>query len=102
MGRLGESDVAAMLADLEKADGTVEVGFGALITKGLLDHAAVELLGEQMPGVVGADRIIHIATDSLPGLVSGLQITVDDVGYIVREVLPYGDGAMTMLPLRRV
>ncbi len=101
MAFLGASDIAAMLADLADAEGAVEVTLGAVTTNGLLDQGAVELLGGEMPGVIGAEDIVHIRSGILPGLESGVAITVNGTSYKVLQVLPYGDGAMTRIALRK-
>jgi hypothetical protein len=101
MGFLGETDIAAMLDDLKAAGGGVDVTLGATTVIGLLDREAVELLGGEMPGVVSADEVVHVASGALPGLASGASLTVDGTGYVVLKVLPYGDGAMTRIALRK-
>jgi len=101
MGFLGETDIAAMLADLADAGGGVDVTLGATTVTGLLDREAAELLGGEMPAVVAADEIVHIQSDALPGLTSGSPISVGDTDYVVLKVLPYGDGAMTRVALRK-
>ena len=98
---LGESDIASMLAELAAAGGGAQVTLGATTVTGMLDREAAELLGGEMPAVVAADEVIHVQSGTLPGLVSGVPITVDDASYIVLKVLPYGDGAMTRLALRK-
>ncbi len=101
MGRMGETDIAAMLADLAAAGGGVAVTIGTTTVTGLLDREAVELLGSEMPGVIAADEVVHVASASLPAIASGTAITVDGKSYVVAKVLPYGDGAMTRLALRK-
>ena len=98
---LGESDIASMLADLAAAGGGAQVTLGATAVTGMLDREAAELLGGEMPAVVAADEAIHVQSGTLPGLVSGVPITVDGASYIVLKVLPYGDGAMTRIVLRK-
>lgn len=100
MGHFGESDITAMLADLAEAGATVAVTIGETTVNGLLDHQAVEVLGDEMPGVIANEKGVHVKTGSLPGLASGAAITVGGTAYIVRESLPYGDGAMTRIALR--
>jgi hypothetical protein len=97
---LGESDIAAMLADLAAAGGAVEVILGAAKTTGLDDRQAAEVFGGEMPGVISMDEGVHVQTGALPGLASGSAITVDGVARVVREATPYGDGAMTRIALR--
>jgi len=101
MSFLGESDIAAMLADLSAAEGAVDVTIGDTTVTGLLDQEAVELLGGEMPGVIAADEMVHIRTGTLPGLVSGVAITVGGTSYKVLKIMPYGDGAMTRIALRK-
>ena len=36
-----------------------------------------------------------------PGLASGASLTVGGTAYVVLKVLPYGDGAMTRVALRK-
>ena len=101
MGFLGETDIAAMLADLAAAGGGVDVTLGATTVTGLLDREAAELLGGEMPAVVAADEIVHVQSGTLPGLASGMPITVGGTSYVILKVLPYGDGAMTRIALRK-
>ncbi|MFH1845186.1 MAG: hypothetical protein ABIF77_18525 [bacterium] len=98
---LGESDITAILVDLAEAGGGVEVTLGATTVTGLLDREAVEILGGEMPAVVAADETVHVQSGALPGLVSGAAITVGGAAYTVLKVLPYGDGAMTRVALRK-
>lgn len=98
---LGESDIAAMLEDLAAAGGGVEVRLGSTTVHGLLDREAVELFGGEMPALVAADEVVHVQSGTLPGLSAGAAITVDGVAYAVLKVLPYGDGAMTRVALRK-
>lgn len=95
MAFLGDSDIDAMLTDLSALDGTVDVTIGGTTVKGLYDEEAQELLGGDMPGVIGTDKVVHVKTGALSGLVPGVSITVGGTAYKAREVLPYGDGAMT-------
>ncbi len=94
-------DIAAILADLVAAGGVVEVVFGDTTVFGLLDREAVEVLGGEMPAVVAADEVVHIQSGVLPGLQSGAAITVAGTAYTVLKVLPYGDGAMIRVALRK-
>lgn len=98
---LGESDITAILADLADAGGGVEVTLGATTVTGLLDREAVEILGGEMPAVVAADETVHVQSGVLPGLVSGAAIIVGGAAYTVLKVLPYGDGALTRVALRK-
>ncbi len=97
----GGFDIPAILADLAEAGGVVEVTLGDTTVFGLLDREAVEILGGEMPAVVAADEIVHIQSGVLPDLQSGASITVDGTGYSVLKVLPYGDGAMVRVALRK-
>jgi hypothetical protein len=101
MSFLGESDIAAMLADLAVAGGGVEVTLGATTVHGLLDREAVELFGGEMSAVIAADEVVHVQSGAIAGLSSGASITVAGVAYVVLKVLPYGDGAMTRVALRK-
>lgn len=101
MSVLSEADVAAMLADLEEAGGGVHVTFGDVTVTGLLDREAVEVLGGEMPAVVAADETVHVRSGVLPGLASGVPVTLDGTEYVVLKVLTYGDGAMTRIALRK-
>lgn len=97
---LGTADIQAMLDDLERSGATIDVCLGSTTVLGLWDHEALEVLGGEMPGAIANDLAVHIATGSLPGLRSGSAITVNGTPHIVREILPYGDGAMTRVALR--
>lgn len=101
MAILGESDIAEMLADLAAAGGGVDVTLGAATVTGLLDREAAELFGGEMPTLVSADEVVHVQTGALTGLASGASITVDGTSYVVLKVLPYGDGGMTRIALRK-
>ena len=101
MSFLMESDIAAILADLEEAGGGVEVTLGDATVTGLLDREAVEVLGGEMPALVAADETVHVRSGVLPGLASGVPVTVGSVEYVVLKVLSYGDGAMTRIALRK-
>ncbi len=98
---LGESDITAILADLAAAGGGVEVSLGGVTVTGLLDREAIEILGDQMPGVIAAEDLVHVQSGVLPGLQSGAAITVGGTAYTVLKVLPYGDGALTRVALRK-
>ena len=98
---LGESDINVIMADLATAGGGVEVTLAGSKVTGLLDREAVELFGAEMPTVVAADEIVHVQSGALPGLASGAPITVAGTDYTVLKVLPYGDGAMTRVVLRK-
>ena len=101
MSFLGEPDIAAMLSDLAAAGGGIDVTLGAATAHGLLDREAVELFGGEMPAVVSADEVVHVQSGALPGLASGVPISVGGAAYVVLKVLPYGDGAMTRIALRK-
>jgi len=101
MGFLGESDIAEILADLAAAGGGVDVTLGEMTVTGILDREAAELLGGEMPAVVAADEVVHVQSGTLPGLASGVPITIGGASYVVLKVLPYGDGAMTRVALRK-
>ncbi len=94
-------DIGAILADLAAACGAVRVTLGEATTFGLLNREAVEILGGEMPAVVAADEVIHLQAGTLPGLQSGAAITVGETAYNVLKVLPYGDGAMVRVALRK-
>jgi hypothetical protein len=98
---LGEADIAAMLGDLAMVGGTVAVTLGNTTVSGILDREAVEVLGDEMPGVVSDQEIVHVQTGALPGLASGASITVGGFSCVVLKALPYGDGAMTRIVLRK-
>lgn len=97
---LGSADLAVMLADLAAAGGGVSVTLGATTVTGLMDREAMQVLEGDMPGGIADERAVHVETGALTGLTSGSAITVDGTAYVVREALPYGDGAMTRIALR--
>jgi len=98
---LGESDISVIMADLATAGGGVKVILGDSKVTGLLDREAIEFFGAEMPAVVAAEEIVHVQGGALPGLASGTSITVAGTDYTVLKVLPYGDGAMTRVVLRK-
>lgn len=98
---LGESDIASMLADLAAAGGGVDVTLGSTTVTGMLDREAAVVLGDEMPGAISEDEVVHVATGALPGLTSGAAVTVGGFPYVVQKALPYGDGAMTRIVLRK-
>jgi hypothetical protein len=101
MSFLGGPDIPSVLADLALIGGTVDVTLGGRTVTGVFDREAVEVLGDEMPGVVSDEEIVHIQTGVLPGLASGMSITVGGFPYVAQKALPYGDGAMTRIILRR-
>ena len=101
MNFLGGSDIPEVLADLAMIGGTVGVTLGNNTVTGVMDREAVEVLGDEMPGVVSDEEIVHVQTGVLPGLASGASITVGGFPYVVQKALPYGDGAMTRIVLRK-
>lgn len=100
-GILGESDIAAMLADLAGAEGAVEVVLGSGTTTGLSDRVALQIFDGEMPTMIAEPEAVHIEAGSLAGLVPGSEITVGGVDYKVRGILPYGDGGMERLSLTK-
>ena len=54
-----------------------------------------------MPGTIAGEDFVHVQTGVLAGLSSGAAITVNGIAYVVLKVLPYGDGAMTRIALRK-
>lgn len=90
-----------MLADLDSADGAVEVIFGALSTTGLFDRAAVQFFDGDMPTMIAEGEAIRIQDGSLPGLAPEDSITVAGTSYGVLRMLPYGDGAMIRVALTK-
>jgi len=101
MSFLGGSDIPRVLADLAMVGGTVPVTLGGKTVSGILDREAVEVLGDEMPGAISEAEIVHVQTGALPGLTSGASITVGGFSYVVQKALPYGDGAMTRIVLRK-
>jgi hypothetical protein len=101
MGFLGGSDIPEALADLALVGGTVAVTLGETTVTGMLDREAVEVLVDEMPGAVSEDEVVHVQTGTLPALTSGVAITVSGFPYVVQKALPYGDGAMTRIVLRK-
>jgi len=101
MSFLGGDDIPAMLEDLAAAGAAVDVTFGSTTVNGLLDREAAELFGGEMPAVIGADEVVHVESTAFPDLDSGNSIIVGGTAYKVLKVLPYGDGAMTRIVLRK-
>jgi hypothetical protein len=101
MSFLGGADIREVLADLSMVGGTVAVTIGGTTVTGILDREAVEVLGDDMPGVISDEEIVHVQTGALAGLASGASITVGGFPYVVQKALPYGDGAMTRVVLRK-
>lgn len=97
---LGRADIASILADLALVGGTVEVTLSGVTVHGISDREAGETLDGDGVGVVAEQEVVHVETGALPGLTSGASITVGGHPYIVRQALPYGDGAMTRIVLR--
>jgi len=96
-----------MLADLDDAGGAVEVIFGALVTTGIYDRAAVQFFDGEAPTLIADGEAVHIQADSLSGLESGSTVEIRESGsttgtsYEVRGILRYGDGAMERVSLTR-
>jgi len=100
-GIFGETDISAMLTDLLAADGAVEVTLGSTTVTGLFDRDAVEIFGVDMATTISEELVVHVKAGGLPGLVSGVDVTVDGAVHRVTKVLPYGDGAMLRIALAR-
>ncbi len=98
---LGGSDIPEVLADLALVGGTVSVTLGETTVTGVLDREAVEVLADEMPGAISEAEVVHVQAGALPGLTSGAAITVGGFPYVVQKALPYGDGAMTRIVLRK-
>ena len=98
---LGGADIAEMLKDLAAAGGTVDVVFGSTTVYGILDKDAVEIFGEEMPPIIGADEVVQVQSGAFTDLVPGSSLTVGGVSYkALKGPMPYGDGAMVRIPLR--
>lgn len=98
---LGAGDIDAMLAELDAADGAVEVTLGATTVTGLFDRAAVQMFDGEMPTLVADGESVHVKAGSLPDLEPGVAITVAGVDYKVLRILAYGDGAMERVALTK-
>jgi hypothetical protein len=86
------ADLASMLLCAPDA---VDVVFGALKTKGVLDHeTTVQDMGDQM-AVLGSTLSLGIRTASLPGLKKASSVSVGGVAYKVRELRKVDDGLIT-------
>lgn len=98
---LGSDDIQEMIEDLADAGGAVRVTLNGVTAYGLRDTEAVELLGVEMPGVIGAEEMIHVQAEDFPTAASHQDLTVDGVAWRILKVLPYGDGAMMRLALTK-
>ena len=79
----------------------VTVVIGATTVLGIEDAAGVLVLeNEQMPGVQATVRTLLIRTDQKGALVPGSTLTVNSVSRTVISILPFEDGAFTLLHLR--
>jgi hypothetical protein len=58
------------------------------------------LPGDQFPGVQATDRTVLIRTDQKGALAPGGDITVNGTARKVRYLLPYEDGAFTLVYVR--
>jgi hypothetical protein len=85
------------------ADFGVTVSFSGS-TAGMLGiedaQGLLVLEGEQFPGVQATDRTVLIRTDQKGALAPGTAITVNGTARTVRHLLPYEDGAFTLVSLR--
>lgn len=100
MGFLGQDEITEMMAVLAAAGGGVTVVRGSTSVHGLRDREAVELFGQDTPGVRAMDEVVHVASAALPNLTPGTYLTVDGTAYRVRDVVSYGDGALLAIHLR--
>jgi hypothetical protein len=107
MSHLGAADIAAMIADLLAAGGAVQMTLGTATINGVRDTDAVELFGMESAPVRADDLALHVETASLSALmVPGATVVVtddeefDDQPFVIRELVQYGDGAMTRIHLR--
>jgi hypothetical protein len=55
---------------------------------------------EQFAGVQQTDRTVLIRTDQKGALATGTAITVNGTARVVRNILPFEDGAFTLVWLR--
>lgn len=94
----GDADLAVFLADMGV---TVSFSGSAAGMKGLEDGPGMLALdSEQFAGVQQTDRTVLIRTDQKGALVTGSAITVNGTARVVRNILPFEDGAFTMVWLR--
>jgi hypothetical protein len=108
MSQLGAADIAALIADLNTAGGAVDITLGQDTINGVRDSDAVEFFGAEAPAVRGDDLALHVETAAIPATwVPGETVVVDDDDdnfddqpFVIRELVTYGDGAMTRLHLR--
>jgi hypothetical protein len=89
--------------DLFLADFGVTVSFtgSAAGMLGIEDAAGfLSLPGDQFPGVQATDRTVLIRTDQKGALAPNSDITVNGTARKVRHLLPFEDGAFTLVSLR--
>jgi hypothetical protein len=69
---------------------------------GIVDAPGLTTLGddEGRARLVATERTCLIRSDQRGSLKAGSSVTVDGTAYVVREALPYEDGAFTLLALR--
>lgn len=68
---------------------------------GLMDAPGLFVLADDGRAPINAtDRTVLVRSDQLGTLAQGDTITVDAVPYAVREILPWEDGAFSLVSLR--
>lgn len=74
----------------------VDLTLGETTVKALLDLVDEEILDSGAPSpIVGKGVSFTIETGSLPGLVEGSTLTSEGTTYKARQIMQYGDGALT-------
>ena len=89
--------------DLFLADFGVDVSFSGSPAgmKGIEDAPGMLAVdSEQFPGVQQTDRVVLIRTDQKGALKPDSSITVNGTARVVRYLLPFEDGAFTLVWLR--
>ena len=87
------ADLAAFLDDFG-----VAVVWGGVQTAGIYDAPGALQINAQL---VDTDHALRFRTASLPGLDTGEEITVNAIDYVVRYVLPVGDGSFSVATMQQ-
>jgi len=93
MGFFRFGDIDSLIARC----GGVDVTFGVITVKGILDIADESLEQGQAASLYGRVVTIQVKTGAFTGLAEGAAIVADGLAYRVMQVRQIGDGALTVI-----
>ncbi|HEY6108696.1 MAG TPA: hypothetical protein VIV56_07320 [Gemmatimonadales bacterium] len=92
-----QADIAAMLAEFG-----VPITLGLTTVFGIVDRTEEEVLRGVGAHSLGERIEVTVETDSLPGLVLNVEVSVDGEMFGVRDVRRIDDGALTQFQCERL